>query len=141
MRDVITEYYQSVNDHDWGKLASTLSPDVIRMGILSDVRDDTAVGRDPYVKFVSSLIDTFPVHKMEIIGLFYSADRRLACAETLETTQTEGGPLVQYHCLKWHEINEDGLISKISQFRKAAPSATSDSISVSFVNAKIEPKD
>jgi hypothetical protein len=74
-RDTVREYYEAVHDHDWAKLASTLSPDMVRMGIRSDFDEDTVAGREPYVRFVEQVIGTFEHHAMEVIGIFYFAGR------------------------------------------------------------------
>jgi ketosteroid isomerase-like protein len=113
MRDAVTEYYKAVSDHDWVKLASMLSDDVVRMGVRSEFDDDTVRGREPYARFVETIISSFDYHAMEVIGIFYSADGRFACAQTVEALQEPGGERVRLHCLKWHELDGDGLIVKI----------------------------
>jgi hypothetical protein len=133
MRDVVTEYYEAVNDHDWLKLASTLSEHVVRIGIRSDFDDDTVRGRDLYMQFCESILSSFEYHTMEIIAVFYSPDARFACAETVETLQELGKERMRLHCLKSHEIDENGLIVRIDQYRKASPEVTPASITVGAV--------
>jgi len=132
-RDVVREYYEAVHGHDWAQLASTLAEGVVRMGIRSDFDDDTVVGREPYVRFVAEIIGTFEYHTMEIIGIFYSPDARFACAQTVETLQQLGGERVRLHCLKWHELDGDGLIVKIDQYRKGSPEPTPASLTVGAI--------
>ena len=135
MRDIIREYYEAVNDHNWEKLASTLAEDVVRIGIMSDFTDDIAKGKGPYVEFCKAAIGSFENHSMKIERIFYSADRRLACGETTETLKQPGSEPVVLHCLKTHELNEDGLITRIDQYRKGSPEGTPISISVNAVMA------
>jgi hypothetical protein len=133
MRDVVTEYYEAVHEHDWVKLSSTLSDDVIRVGIRSDFDDDTVRGKDIYLRFCRTILSSFEYHTMEIIKVFYSADGRYACAETVETVQEPGKERMRLHCLKWHEIDEKGLIVRIDQYRKASSEPTPSSITVGAV--------
>ncbi|HEY3881774.1 MAG TPA: nuclear transport factor 2 family protein [Trebonia sp.] len=134
-RDVVREYYEAVHGHDWAKLESTLSLDVVRMGIRSDFDDDTVRGRDRYVRFVAEVIGTFEDHSMEIVGIFYSPDGRFACAQTVETLRQPGRERVRLHCLKWHELDGDGLIVKIDQYRKGSPEPTPASLTVGAVRS------
>ena len=136
MRDVVTEYYEAVHDHDWAKLASTLSDDVVRMGVRSDFDDDTVRGKEPYLRFVETIISSFEYHTMEIVGVFYSADARFACAQTVETLQEPGAERMRLHCLKWHELDGDGLIVKIDQYRKGSLEPTPSSITVGAVASR-----
>jgi len=135
-RDTIAEYYEAVHTHDWAKLASTLADEVVRVGILSDYEDDIARGKEPYLEFCKSIISSFEYHTMETKQIFYSEDRRFACAETVETIQQPGSERISLHCLKLHELDEDGLIVKIDQYRKGSPVATPPSISVRAVMSK-----
>jgi hypothetical protein len=136
MRDTVAEYYEAVHEHDWVKLASTLAEDVVRIGILSDYEDDISRGKQPYLTFASTVIESFEYHTMEINRIFYSADRRLACAETTETIQVPAGERLTLHCLKTIELDDDELIVRIDQFRKMSKVATPSSISVGAVMAK-----
>ena len=133
MRDTVAEYYEAVHEHDWEKLASTLADGVVRIGILSDYEDDVCEGKERYLAFVSKVIGSFEYHTMEINGIFYSADRRRACAETTETIQPPQGERLTLHCLKTIDLDEHGLIVRINQFRKMSPIATPSSISVGNV--------
>jgi SnoaL-like domain len=134
MRDTVTDYYQAVNDHDWNKLATVLADNVERIGIMSDIEDDISRGKEPYLAFVSKVIGSFYFHKMEIERIFYSEDRRFACAETTETIQqTPGSERLVLHCLKSIELDENELIVRINQFRKMSITATPHSITVSAV--------
>jgi hypothetical protein len=136
MRDTIREYYDAVHEHDWTKLASTLADDVVRIGLLSDVEDDISRGKEPYVAFVSKVIGSFEYHSMRVIKIFYSEDRRWACAETTETIQPPGQQRITLHCLKIHQLDETGLITSINQFRKLSDVALPTSVSVSAVMAE-----
>jgi len=131
--DTVTTYYEAVHEHDWKKLRSTLAESVVRSGIMSDHADDTITGRDAYVRFVETVIGSFEQHAMRIERVFYSADRRFACAETRETVREPGGDLIELHCLKWHELDENGRILRIEQFRKGAPGGTPLTLSVGSV--------
>lgn len=133
MRDVVAEYYRAVNAHDWDLLASTLADGIVRKGILSDCADDVAEGKERYLAFCRSVIGSFEHHAMEVVRIFYSADRRLACAETVETVQPRGGEPAVLHCLKVHELDEDGLIAGVDQYRKGSTTPTPSSISVGAV--------
>jgi ketosteroid isomerase-like protein len=133
MRDVIREYYEAVHEHDWEKLASTLAEDVVRTGFMADFAQDTAKGKRPYLEFCRTVIESFEYHAMEIRRIFYSADRRQACAETEETIQKPGEERFTLHCLKVHDIDEDGLIVGIDQYRKASPSQAPITLSVGAV--------
>jgi ketosteroid isomerase-like protein len=133
MRDVIREYYEAVHEHDWEKLASTLAEDVVRTGFMADFAEDTAKGKGSYLEFCRTVIQSFEYHAMEIRRIFYSGDRRQACAETEETIQKPGGERFTLHCLKVHDIDEDGLISGIDQYRKASPAQAPIALSVGAV--------
>lgn len=133
MRDVIREYYEAVHEHDWEKLASTLAENVVRTGFMADFAEDTAKGKGPYIEFCRTVIGSFEYHAMEIRRIFYSGDWRQACAETEETIQKPGGERFTLHCLKVHDIDEDGLISGIDQYRKASQAQAPIALSVGAV--------
>jgi SnoaL-like domain len=137
MRDTIAEYYEAVHEHDWVKLASTLAEGVVRIGVLSEYEDDVAQGKQAYMRFCVSIIESLEYHTMEIKEIFYSGDRRYACAETVETIQLPGSNRIKLHCLKLHELDEGGLIVKIDQYRKSSPVATPTTISVGTVMADL----
>jgi hypothetical protein len=136
MRDTVAEYYEAVHEHDWDKLASTLADDVVRIGILSDYEDDICAGKDRYLSFVAKVIGSFEYHTMEVNSIFYSEDRRRACAETTETIQAPQGERLTLHCLKTIDLDDQGLIVRINQFRKMSKTATPSSISVGAVLAQ-----
>lgn len=92
-----------------------------------------AKGKGPYLEFCRTVIGSFEYHAMEIRRIFYSDDRRQACAETEETIQKPGEERLTLHCLKVHDIDEDGLIVGIDQYRKASPSQTPITLSVGAV--------
>lgn len=130
---VIAAYYDAVHRHDWEALASTLSDDVVRRGILSDCDDDVVVGKQAYLDFCRSVIGSFSHHSMEVVRIFCSSDGSLACAETVETIQRPGeGPIV-LHCLKVHELDGSGRIAGIDQYRKGSTIPTPASISAGAV--------
>jgi hypothetical protein len=134
MRDTVTEYYEAVDQHDWKKLAAVLADDVERIGFMSAIEDDISRGKEPYVAFVSKVIGSFYFHEMKIDRIFYSEDRRLACAETTETIQqAPDSERLVLHCLKTIELDENELIVRIDQFRKASDTPTPTSITVGEV--------
>jgi ketosteroid isomerase-like protein len=138
VRDVIREYYEAVHEHDWEKLASTLAEDVVRTGFMADFAEDTAKGKGPYLDFCRTVIESFQYHAMEIRRIFYSDDRRQACAETEETIQKPGEERFTLHCLKVHDIDEDGLITGIDQYRKASSGQVPITLSVRAVMAGLK---
>ena len=134
VRDTITEYYEAVDQHDWDKLATVLADDVERIGIMSDIEDDISRGKEPYLAFVSEVIGSFHFHRMKIERIFYSEDRRFACAETTETIQqTPDSERLILHCLKTIELDENELILRIDQFRKMSKTPAPTSLTVSAV--------
>lgn len=130
--DVVTEYYASLHAHEWERFAATLSDDVVRVGF-RDNEADTCVGRDRYVEYVKSVIGKFENHAMEITTVFYSPDGRSAAAETVESFDAPGVAGITLHCFKKHEIDADGLISRIDQFWKLPPVAPPSWITIEAI--------
>jgi hypothetical protein len=129
--DVVRDFYVALNDHDWERLAATMADDVVRIGF--NQQDDTCRGKERYMEFVKAVIGRFEFHEMKILNIFYSADRRRAAAETVETIQPPGGEKTVLHCLKWIEINEQGLITSFNFFQKAPSNAPPDWIKVGAI--------
>ena len=116
--DVVREFYTALHDHDWERLAATMTDDVVRIG-MQDTEADTCRGKARYLEFVQSVIGRFDHHTMKIVQVFYSADGLHASAETIEEIRPPGGEMTTFHCLKAIEINEAGLITSFNLFQKA----------------------
>jgi hypothetical protein len=116
-RDVVADFYTAIDQHDWNTLASTLADNVVRVGMQGN-EEDTCRGKERYLQYVDEVIGKFEYHDMKIIRIFYSSDRRLASAETVETLQAPGCERTSLHCLKAIELNDEGLITKFDLFWK-----------------------
>jgi len=61
-RDVVERYLAGLADHDWDAVASTLAPDVHRMGPYQDAYD----GRAPYAAFLAEMIGALGGYQLDV---------------------------------------------------------------------------
>ena len=127
--DVVTQFWKGIDTHDWDLVASTLADDFVRIG-MRDNEEDTSRGKDTYMDFVSSVVGKMDHHDLRTDRITYSADRRLAFIETVETIRPPGEPELVMRFANVMELNEQGLITKLDIFWKTPPRMPPDWITV-----------
>jgi ketosteroid isomerase-like protein len=130
--DVVSRFWRAVHEHDWAALETCLAEDFVRVGMRDD-DEDTCVGRDAYLAFVSGLIGRFDHHELRTVRVYWSEDRRHAVSEAIETITPPGEEPLAMRFANLHEIDEDGLISRLDIFWKSPPRRPPDWITVDAV--------
>jgi hypothetical protein len=115
--DPVATFWKAVDIHDWDLLASVISDDFVRIG-MNDDEADTCRGKERYLAFVAGVIGKFEHHDLKTTRVFYSADRRLAISEAIETIRPPGEEPNSMKFVNLHELNEDGLITKLDIYWK-----------------------
>jgi hypothetical protein len=118
--DVVARFWAGVDKHDWDMIASTISPDFVRIG-MSDTEADTCRGKDNYVRFAAGVIGRFDHHELESRSGYASADGRRVTHEAIETIQPPGSEPIRMRFINIMEIGDDGLITKLDIFWKTPP--------------------
>jgi hypothetical protein len=131
-RDVVSDFWQAVDSHDWDLLATTISDDFVRIG-MKDTEEDTCRGKESYLEFVSKVTGKMDFHELRNTGIFYSQDRRHAVAECIETIRPPGEDVLVMKFMNLHDLNEDGLISKLDIYWKTQVTMPPDWIEVDAV--------
>jgi predicted ester cyclase len=86
-RDVVRRYLFALAAHDWTELASTLAPEVHRIGPYNDVYD----GRDPYTTFLEQTLSALEGYELDVARTIASGST--VAVELAETVDAEGGRL------------------------------------------------
>src|SRR5262249_12742756 len=86
-RDIVRRYLFALGAHDWAELASTLAPDVHRIGPYNDVYD----GRDAYTAFLAQTLATLEGYQLDVARVLASGST--VAVELAETVDAEGGRL------------------------------------------------
>jgi hypothetical protein len=118
--DVVAKFWIGIDTHDWDLIASTLADDFVRIGMRDD-EEDTCRGKANYLDFVSNVISKMDHHDLRTDRIYYSEDRRIAIAETVETIRPPGEETLSMRFVNVCELNEDGLIEKLDIFWKTPP--------------------
>lgn len=116
-RDVVVDFWKAIDSHDWELLSTCISDDFVRIGMDPD-ESDICRGKENYLRFVSGVIGKMQHHTLEMRSLFYSEDRRHAITECLETITTDGEPPLPMFFVNVHDLDEDGLISRLDIYWK-----------------------
>jgi hypothetical protein len=119
-RDVAADFWKGIDAHDWDLVASTLADDFVRIGMRDDEADTTR-GKDTYMSFVSQVVGKMEHHDLRTDRITYTADRRMAFIETVETIRPPGESEIIMRFLNLMELNADGLITKLDIFWKTPP--------------------
>jgi hypothetical protein len=131
-RDVVADFWKGIDAHDWDLVASTLADDFVRIGMRDD-EADTSRGKDTYMQFVSGVVGKMDHHDLRTDRITWSADRRTAFIETVETIRPPGDDKIVMRFLNLMELNDEGLITKLDIFWKTPPRMPPGWISVDAV--------
>jgi limonene-1,2-epoxide hydrolase len=85
--DAVRRYLDALSAHDWSALASTLAPDVHRIGPYGDIYD----GRDRYCEFLETTIQSLSGYTLEVHRLI--AHGATVAVELAETVDDKGARL------------------------------------------------
>ena len=118
--DVVTKFWRAIDTHDWDLLGSTLSDDIVRIGMRND-EADTSRGRDNYLHFARTVTGKMDHHSLKMDRCFWSADGRTAVAHCTETIRPPGEPELVMSFVNVMEIDDDGLISQLDIYWKTPP--------------------
>jgi hypothetical protein len=119
-REVVTNFWKGVDEHDWELVASTIADDFLRIGMRDD-EADTSRGKADYMQFVSEVTGRMDHHDLKMASLFFSEDGRTAVAECIETIHPPGEPELVMRFINILEHDDDGLIAKLDIFWKTPP--------------------
>jgi len=104
---MVDEYLDRLLAHDWDGLATTLAPDVVRVGPFGD----TYSGRDAYVAFIAGLMPRLPGSSMERSRSIDAGDA--VTVELTEVVEVGGAPIRTPEALVF-DLDGDGLIARIT---------------------------
>ena len=130
--DVVARFWRGIDTHDWELVDSTLAHNFVRIGMRDD-EADTSRGKDTYMAFVSTVVGKMDHHDLRTDRITYSADGRIALAETVETIRPPGEPELVMRFANVMELDDAGLISRLDIFWKTPPRMPPDWISVDSV--------
>ena len=133
--DAVKDFWIAVDTHDWDLLASAIADDFVRIGMNGD-EADTCRGKTNYLQFVSSVVGKMTYHDLKTKRIFYSEDRRQAIAETVETILPPDGGKFVMDFVNVHELNEEGLITKLDIYWKTQKELPPSWIAVETVMEK-----
>lgn len=106
---VVLRYLDRLQAHDWAAMADCLHPEVVRVGPFGDVYTP----RDPYVKFLSTLLPNLVNYTM-IVGRTVARDS-VVMVQLTETMELHGSPDVTHEVLAF-DTDSAGLITRIEIF-------------------------
>jgi hypothetical protein len=131
--DVVSRFWTAVDQHDWVTLKACLAEDFVRIG-MRDNEQDTCRGRDNYLAFITGVVGQMDYHDLVTVRVFWSEDRRFAVSEAIETITPPGETeKLSMRFSNIHEIDADGLISKLDIYWKSPPRQPPDWIDVDSV--------
>jgi limonene-1,2-epoxide hydrolase len=104
---VVERYLECLVAHDWERLGTCLSAQVVRIGPFSDVY----VGKESYLSFISDLMPTLQDYSMAVARIV--ALGNLVLAELSETMTIGGTPVTTQEALLF-DLDDVGLIVRIS---------------------------
>lgn len=133
--DVVRQFWEGIDTHDWDLIASAIDDDFVRVG-MRDNEADTCRGKEAYLRFVSGVIGKFEDHGLKSRSGFVSADGRRVVHEAVETIQPPGEEPLAMRFVNVMEINEKGLIAKLDIYWKTPPRMPPEWITVESVLAE-----
>jgi len=107
-RDVVGRYLDALPAHDWDALASTLAPDVDRIGPYRDVYS----GREPYATFLRDTLGALSGYELAVKRLI--ADAGTVSVELSETVDDGNGRLHTDESVVFDVA--DGLITHVAVY-------------------------
>ena len=113
-QELVRSYLDAMVARRWDELATTLAPDVVRLGpFQDDIR-----GREEYVTFLRRTFDWMQDYEMDVARVWGDDER--VCAELAETVTVDGDRRRTDEALVF--VLADGLIARVAIYLRRSTS-------------------
>lgn len=117
MPERIIRLWASIKNRKWDELWTCLAADFVRCGTQGG-DDDTCVGPDDYVDYMSTVVSRWQSFEMEVLREVWDPRTLTAVLEVRESLTPPDGPTVGMHFLAVHEVDDHGLVRRLDLFEK-----------------------